>query len=158
MGQFHWDPDTYLELMHSEVPDYERLQDAVAHACAAPPVPVRAMLELGTGTGETSGRVLLAQPDAELVGIDASRGMLDAARDALPADRVTLSLARLEDALPPGPFQLVFSALAVHHLDGPRKAGAVRARGGGPTGRWPVRARRRDRPGRPRRRRHPDRR
>ena len=122
MGQFHWDPDTYLELMRSEVPDYERLQDEVAHACAAPPVPVRAMLELGTGTGETAGRVLLAQPDAELVGIDASRGMLDAARDALPADRVTLSLARLEDALPPGPFQLVFSALAVHHLDGPRKA------------------------------------
>jgi tRNA (cmo5U34)-methyltransferase len=122
MGQFHWDPDTYLELMHSEVPDYERLQDAVARACAEPPLPVRVMLELGTGTGETAGRMLRAQPDAELVGIDASRGMLEVAREALPADRVTLTLGRLEDSLPPGPFQLVFSALAVHHLDGPGKA------------------------------------
>jgi tRNA (cmo5U34)-methyltransferase len=122
MGQFHWDPDTYLELMRSEVPDYERLQDAVARACAEPPLPVRAMLELGTGTGETAGRMLRAQPDAELVGIDASRGMLDVAREALPADRATLTLGRLEDSLPPGPFQLVFSALAVHHVDGPGKA------------------------------------
>ena len=122
MGQFHWDPETYLELMHSEVPDYERLQDEVARACAVPPLPVRAMLELGTGTGQTTGRVLRVQPDAELIGIDESRGMLDAARTALPTDRTTLTLARLEDALPPGPFQLVFSALAVHHLHGPAKA------------------------------------
>lgn len=122
MGQFHWDPDTYLELMHSEVPDYERLQDAVMRVCAGPPLPVRAMLELGTGTGETAGRVLRAQPNAELVGIDASHGMLAVARDALPADRATLTLGRLEDPLPKGPFQLVFSALTVHHLDGLGKA------------------------------------
>ncbi len=97
MGQFHWDPDTYLELMHSEVPDYERLQDAVARACAEPPLPVRAMLELGTGTGETAGRMLRAQPDAELVGIDASRGMLEAAREALaggPGDADTRRASR----------------------------------------------------------------
>jgi hypothetical protein len=25
MAQFHWDPDSYLALMHDEVPDYERL-------------------------------------------------------------------------------------------------------------------------------------
>jgi hypothetical protein len=71
MGQFHWNPDTYLELMHSDVPDYLRLQDEVARACAQPSVSVRAMLELGTGTGETARRVLRVQPDAELVGIDA---------------------------------------------------------------------------------------
>ena len=29
---------------------------------------------------------------------------------------------RLEDPLPSGPFDAVFSALAVHHLDGPGKA------------------------------------
>ena len=34
----------------------------------------------------------------------------------LPADRVSLVVARLEDPLPDGPFDLVASALAVHHL------------------------------------------
>ena len=34
-----------------------------------------------------------------------------------------LRVARLEDPLPGGPFELVFSALAVHHLDGPGKSG-----------------------------------
>ena len=32
-----------------------------------------------------------------------------------------LRLQRLEDELPPGPFDLVVSALAVHHLDGAGK-------------------------------------
>ncbi len=122
MDAFRWDPDTFLDLMHSDIPAYEQLQEAVAGACAQAPVPVRTMLELGTGTGETAGRVLRVQPDAALVGIDESRAMLDAAREALGADRATLTLARLEDPLPAGPFQLVFSALAVHHLDGPGKA------------------------------------
>ena len=34
--------------------------------------------------------------------------------------------ARLEDPLPAGPFDLVFSVLAVHHLDGPAKADLFR--------------------------------
>ena len=42
--------------------------------------------------------------------------MLAVARARLPADRVSLIVARLEDELPDGPFDLVASALAVHHL------------------------------------------
>jgi tRNA (cmo5U34)-methyltransferase len=34
---------------------------------------------------------------------------------------VTLQVSRLEEALPEGPFDVVASALAVHHLDGPAK-------------------------------------
>jgi tRNA (cmo5U34)-methyltransferase len=45
--------------------------------------------------------------------------MLERARSVVPdAD---LRLAQLQDALPEGPFDLVVSALAVHHLDGPGK-------------------------------------
>src|SRR5262249_20598639 len=40
----------------------------------------------------------------------------------LPAERVSLSVARLQDPLPAGPFDLVVSALAVHHLSGAEKA------------------------------------
>jgi tRNA (cmo5U34)-methyltransferase len=92
------------------------------------------MLELGTGTGETARRVLERLGGGELIGIDVSARMLEHARRALPdAD---LRVARLEDPLPRGPFGLVFSALAVHHLDGPGKAdlfarvGAVLSAGG----------------------------
>ena len=37
-----------------------------------------------------------------------------------------LRVARLEDPLPHGPFDLVFSALCIHHLDGPGKADLFR--------------------------------
>lgn len=63
-------------------------------------------------------------PGAHLTGIDESAGMLDHARRVLPdAD---LRVARLEDPLPAGPFDLVVSALTVHHLDGPGKADLFR--------------------------------
>ena len=79
------------------------------------------MLELGTGTGETALRILARHPDARWVGIDSSEAMLARARERLPdAD---LRLQRLEDELPSGPFDLVVSALAVHHLDGAAKRG-----------------------------------
>jgi len=119
MAQFHWTPDTYVELMHQEVPDYERLQDEVA---AASTVAAVRILELGTGTGETARRVLSANPEAHLTGIDASHEMLAQARAVLPHERTDLRVADLRDPLPPGPFDLVVSALAVHHLDGPGKA------------------------------------
>jgi tRNA (cmo5U34)-methyltransferase len=115
MGQFHFHPDEYLRLMHSELPAYERLQDEAAAATGSG---ARRLLELGTGTGETARRVLARHPGATLVGIDASADMLAAAR--LPG--AELRVARLQDPLPDGPFDLAFSALAVHHLDGPDKA------------------------------------
>lgn len=120
MSDYEWDPDSYLALMTEEIPDYERLQAALVEATSAL-APGR-ILELGTGSGETARRVLAAHPEAHLVGIDASEPMLAAAREALPADRVDLRVGRLEDPLPTGPFHLAFSALAVHHLDGPGKA------------------------------------
>ena len=120
MAQFHFDPDTYLELMAEEVPAYGRLQEAVADAVR----PARRVLELGTGTGETAKRVSARVPGAEWVGIDASEAMLAHARRALP--EADLRVARLEDPLPPGPFGLVVCALAVHHLDGPGKADLFR--------------------------------
>jgi tRNA (cmo5U34)-methyltransferase len=64
--------------------------------------------------------VLDLHPEAELVGIDESAEMLAAASiDVAAAD---LRVSRLEDPLPEGNFDLVVSALAVHHLDGAGKA------------------------------------
>ena len=124
MAQFHWDPDSYLELMRDEVPQYERLQDEVAAATSG--IDARRVLELGTGTGETARRVLAVHPAAHLVGIDESPGMLEAARSALDPARVRLMDGRLQDPLPDGPWDLVVSCLAVHHLDGEGKADLFR--------------------------------
>lgn len=119
VAQFHWDPDSYLTLMRQEVPDYERLQ---AESAAAARCDAERVLELGTGTGETAQRILSVNPRAALIGIDASSEMLSQARSALPPERVQLVVGRLEDPLPDGPFDLIISALAVHHLDGAQKA------------------------------------
>ena len=115
--EWEWDPDSYLAEMAAEIPGYEELQEAVVAATAE--AHLTRVLELGTGTGETALRVRAGHPEATWVGIDASEAMLARARERLPdAD---LRLQRLEDELPAGPFDLVVSALAVHHLDGAGK-------------------------------------
>ena len=117
MTQWHWDPETYLENMLAEVPSYPDLQDETAKATAD--ASARTILELGIGTGETAKRVLDAHPDARLTAIDSSPEMVERARAVVP--QADLRVARLEDPLPDGPFDVIVSALAVHHLDGPGK-------------------------------------
>jgi tRNA (cmo5U34)-methyltransferase len=117
MSGFEWNPETYLDEMLDEIPGYEELQGAVAAATDG--VAARDVLELGTGTGETALRVLARHPGARWTGIDASEAMLARAWERLP--EAVLLLSRLEDPLPSGPFDLVVSTLAVHHLDGPGK-------------------------------------
>ena len=120
LSQFHFDPDSYMDLMREEVPAYERLQEAIVDACEGPAV--TSVLDLGTGTGETLIRVLARHPGATAVGIDESEAMLEVAASRLEGQAVELRVADLEGPLPAGPFDLVVSALAVHHLDGPAKA------------------------------------
>jgi SAM-dependent methyltransferase len=119
-GQFHFNPDTYEEMIKVDLPDYDAFQAAVV--AGSGDGGVRSILELGTGTGETARRLLARFPDASLIGVDESEGMLSFARGALPTERVGLSVARLQDPLPTGEFDLVASALCVHHLDGAEKA------------------------------------
>jgi tRNA (cmo5U34)-methyltransferase len=116
--QFHFDPASYVETIRAEVPAYDELQDAVAEATTG--IHAEWVLELGVCTGETSRRVLDLHPSAELVGIDESAEMLAAASANVAA--ADLRVSRLEDPLPEGNFDLVVSALAVHHLDGAGKA------------------------------------
>ena len=115
-----WDPETYPGTIRAEIADYELLQEKVVEATGTGAATI---LELGTGAGETAGRLLQRHPDAFLVGIDSSPEMLRGATAALPADRVQLHLQDLADPLPAGDFDRVVSALAVHHLQGEAKEG-----------------------------------
>jgi tRNA (cmo5U34)-methyltransferase len=112
-GQWHFDPDSYLRMVRSEVPAYDRLQAALANATVGRAV--QSVLDLGSGTGVSAEHVLRVHPGAALTGIDSSEGMLVHARRRLPG--ATFLVSRLEDPLPDGPFDLVVSSLAIHHVD-----------------------------------------
>jgi len=122
MANVDWDPDAYLDSMLAEIPRYLELQERVAAATES--LDIRAVLELGTGTGETARRVLALHPNARWTGVDANAAMLDRARETLPG--VVLRQSRLEDPLPPGPVDLVVAVLSIHHLDGAGKADLFR--------------------------------
>jgi L-threonylcarbamoyladenylate synthase len=111
--QFHFDAGSYDATIAAEIPVYVQLQEQLELASGDG---ARQILELGTGTGETARRLLARHPGATLVGVDESDEMLAVARQRLPADRISLVVSRLEDPLPDGRFDLVASALAVHHL------------------------------------------
>ncbi len=117
MSEPHFDPATYPTLIREEIARYDELQEETARATEG--VAASAILELGTGTGVTARGLLARHRGARLVGIDEDEAMLAVAREELP--KADLRVQRLEDPLPEGPFELVFSTLAVHHLDGEGK-------------------------------------
>jgi tRNA (cmo5U34)-methyltransferase len=112
--QFHSEPDTYLERIRAALPHYDDLQDRSVEAI---PFEAQHVLELGIGTGETTRRLLARFPDAEVTGLDASPEMVFRAREM----GIEVRLARMEDPLPDGPWDLVIAVLAVHHLDADQK-------------------------------------
>jgi tRNA (cmo5U34)-methyltransferase len=109
-AQFHWTPDTYLEEIRADVPRYDELQERTIEAIPFPPGRV---LELGVGTGETTRRLLERYPDVDVIGLDSTPEMVFRAREM----GIEVRLARMEDPLPDGPWDLVISVLSVHHLE-----------------------------------------
>ena len=109
MSEFSWKPDDYLDLILKEIPRYEELQD---QAIAAIPFAPQRVLELGMGTGETTRRLIEAYPDAWVIGLDSSPDMVFRARENYD----DVQLARIEDPLPDGPWDLVIGVLSIHHL------------------------------------------
>jgi tRNA (cmo5U34)-methyltransferase len=113
-AQFHWDPDNYLEMIRAEVPRFDALQEAAVEAVPFAPATV---LDLGIGTGETSRRLLEANPGTRITGLDSSPAMVFRARRL----GIEVRLARMEDPLPDGPWDLVIAVLSVHHLSAEQK-------------------------------------
>ena len=113
-AQFHLNPETYLDEIRVEVPRYDELQEETV---AAIPFSPKRVLELGVGTGETTRRLRARYPDAELTGLDSQPEMVFKAREL----GIEVRLARMEDPLPDGPWDLVVSVLSVHHLTDEQK-------------------------------------
>ena len=109
MNRFDWTPGVYLERIRSQIPRYDELQE---QAIAAIPFAPERVLELGMGTGETTRRLIEAHPDAWVIGLDASPDMVFRARQSYD----DVQLARMEDPLPDGPWDLVISVLSAGEL------------------------------------------
>jgi tRNA (cmo5U34)-methyltransferase len=119
MDRFDRTPDEYLERIRSRVPRYDELQD---QAIAAVPFPPERMLELGMGTGETTRRLIEAHPDAWVIGLDSSPDMVFRARQTYD----DVQLARMEDPLPDGPWDLVVAVLSIGDLDSAQRQALFR--------------------------------
>jgi tRNA (cmo5U34)-methyltransferase len=113
-AQFHQNPDTYLDQIRKDVPRFDELQQEAVKAIPFAPDRV---LELGMGTGETTRHLLEAYPDAWVIGLDSSAEMVFRLREEYD----DVQLARMEDPLPDGPWDLVISVLSVHHLTDEQK-------------------------------------
>jgi len=105
MSQFDWTPEVYQE-----------------QAVAAIPFPPERVLELGMGTGETTRRLIEAHPESWVVGLDSSPDMVFRARQSYD----DVQLARIEDPLPDGPWDLVISVLSVNQLSDEQKQALCR--------------------------------
>jgi tRNA (cmo5U34)-methyltransferase len=82
------------------------------------------ILDLGTGEGHLLAAIARHRPGVHAVGLDLSPAMVAAARDRFTAgDHVEFGVHDLMDGLPEelGNFDLVVSALAIHHLPEERK-------------------------------------
>jgi tRNA (cmo5U34)-methyltransferase len=119
MPQFDWKPHRYLELIREEIPRYDQLQAAAIDAI---PVAPERVLELGMGTGETTRRLIEAYPEAWVIGLDSSPDMVFRAREMYD----DVQLARIEDPLPAGPWDLVIGVLSIHHLSAEQKQSLFR--------------------------------
>jgi tRNA (cmo5U34)-methyltransferase len=110
----------YDALRRRLIPPYDDFYGTAVAALDLAARPLRRILDLGAGTGLLAHGVRAAMPDAELVLLDAAPAMLEQARAAL-GDGAAYRVGDLTDPLPPGPWDAVVSALAVHHLDDPGK-------------------------------------
>ncbi|OBK27844.1 ubiquinone biosynthesis methyltransferase UbiE [Mycobacterium asiaticum] len=89
------------------------------------------LLDAGCGTGASTAALLAAAPEAEIIAVDASRGMLDAAQAKSWPPSVRFVHARIEDLGEhgiTGPFDGIFAAYLLRNLaDSDRQLRAFRA-------------------------------
>ncbi|MEU7651229.1 methyltransferase domain-containing protein [Micromonospora taraxaci] len=135
---------TYDEARRRLVPCFDSFYGTAVQV-AAPPLRAALaagrtpeVLDLGAGTGLLSLLLAAAVPGVRLTLVDGAPAMLARAADQLDARSVPYLTvhADLADELPPGRYDAVVSALAIHHLDDAgkralyRRAAAALAPGG----------------------------
>jgi tRNA (cmo5U34)-methyltransferase len=112
---------SYDSLIHRAVPRYDEM---IARLLDYLPISARCVLELGSGTGNLSLRLVESFPRAELTFVDGSAEMISVVRSRVEesalqsTSRITYVESRFEDLdFPAGSFDLVVSSISLHHVD-----------------------------------------
>ena len=122
-GGHEWRDEARVERYRSQACSLPWWQESERALVEHLPDRVNRFLDLGTGDGRLIDLVRRARPGATAVGLDFSPPMLAAAmrRRAGDAEVELIDHDLAEDLPPLGPFDLVVSAFAIHHLDDERK-------------------------------------
>src|SRR6478735_9125859 len=120
--------DTYDADRRVLIPCFDAFYGTAAEAAALGRTGPARVLDLGAGTGLLSSVLAPVLPDATFVLLDEAPAMLERAAERLAplGDRVSTVVADLRDPLPDGPFDVIASALAIHHLTDDGKADLYR--------------------------------
>ena len=118
-----WNASTYdterRRLIHCFDEFYGTVGELVSRFCPKSP----RILDLGAGTGILSAAIIDRVPAARLHLLDASSEMLQQATQRLSEHQPRVFVQPLDADLPPGPFDAIVSALAIHHLNDAGKRG-----------------------------------
>lgn len=105
------------------IPCYDDYYDNTTRLIAANIKPPQRILDLGAGTGLLSYFWYHHFPSVEYVLVDIADEMLDIARKRFAGiDNVSYQIADYSQALPDGDFDVIMSALSIHHLEDEEKA------------------------------------
>ncbi len=112
-----WQPETYDAPRRRLVPCYADFYGTVTELVSRWGRPRPRVLDLGAGTGLLSAEVAARVELGEVTLMDGSAAMLARAGERLATQQPHLVVADFSAPLPEGPFDVVMSALAIHHLD-----------------------------------------
>lgn len=101
------------DLLTSFNPGYDQHLRIAARRMAAPAS--ARMVDLCCGTGRSTAALMQVYPDAQVVGVDASKGMLERGRLAVPL----VQADGAAPALSPGAFDAVFMAYGLRNMGDP---------------------------------------
>ena len=107
----------YDELKLRVIPGYREVQDLALRYASANPR--QRVLELGCGTGEWASVFFRDHPEVDYVAVEFSLNMRRLASSRLSAHstRIQLLDQDLHASLPDGPFDLIVSFFAIHHVE-----------------------------------------
>ena len=114
----------YVERMDRQQPERQPVFDLLTRLVQAEPDAPLRILDIGTGYGPVATACLDAFPNATAVGLDVSEAMMEAGRPRMArfSERFAYMHGDFADgvlpaqALDAGPYDLVVSARAIHHL------------------------------------------
>lgn len=130
LSRRHFDglADVYDSSFISHVPAYAEMHETILEVLALDGRQPGHVLELGTGTGALTHKLLERFPRTRVTGLDLSAAMLARARSKLvfAGSRVVLREADMSSADLGSGFDAVVSAIAFHHVPPRRKAAVFR--------------------------------